>query len=122
MISNCVLNLVPDKARAFAEMARVLRPGGRFCVSDIVATGELPDGVRAAAGLYVGCVAGAIPENDDLGLLAEAGLENVRIAASKPIRLPDETLAPHLGPAAVASFRASAVTLKSVTALGARPA
>ena len=55
IISNCVLNLLPDKAPAFAEMFRVLRPGGRFCVSDIVATGELPEGVRNAAGLYVGC-------------------------------------------------------------------
>ena len=88
VISNCVLNLVPDKARAFAEMARVLRPGGRFCVSDIVATGELPEGVRAAAGLYVGCVAGAIPETDYLALLAKAGFEGVRIVEPKPIELP----------------------------------
>ena len=61
IISNCVLNLLPDKAPAFVEMFRVLRPGGRFCVSDIVAAGQLPQGVREAAGLYVGCVAGALP-------------------------------------------------------------
>ena len=122
VISNCVLNLVPDKARAFAETARVLRPGGRFCVSDIVATGELPAGVRAAAGLYVGCVAGAIPEADYLSLLAEVGFEDVRIVEPKPIELPDEALAPHMGPAQIASFRASGVALKSVTVLGAKPA
>ena len=122
VISNCVLNLVPDKARAFAEMARVLRPGGRFCVSDIVATGELPEGVRAAAGLYVGCVAGAIPEADYLGLLARVGFEDVAIAAPKPIELPDEALAPYMGPAEIASFRASGVALKSVTVLGTKPA
>jgi ubiquinone/menaquinone biosynthesis C-methylase UbiE len=122
VISNCVLNLVPDKAGAFAEMARVLRPGGRFCVSDIVATGELLEGVRATAGLYVGCVAGAIPEADYLALLAKAGFESVRIVEPKPIELPDEVLAPHMGPAEIASFRASGVTLKSVTVLGTKPA
>jgi arsenite methyltransferase len=122
VISNCVLNLVPDKARAFAEMARVLRRGGRFCVSDIVATGELPAGVRAAAGLYVGCVAGAIPEADYLGLLAKVGFEDVRIVEPKPIELPDEALAPHMGLAEIAAFHASGVALKSVTVLGTKPA
>ena len=63
VISNCVLNLVPDKAQAFAETFRVLKPGGHFCVSDIIATGTLPDGIRRAAALYVGCVAGAMPES-----------------------------------------------------------
>ena len=61
VISNCVLNLVPDKARAFAEIFRVLRPGAQFCVSDIVATGELAEPIRQAAALYVGCIAGAVP-------------------------------------------------------------
>ena len=121
VISNCVLNLVPDKARAFAETARVLRPGGRFCVSDIVATGELPAGVRAAAGLYVGCVAGAIPEADYLALLGEVGFEDVRIVEPKPIELPDEALAPHMGSVEIAAFRASGVALKSVTVLGTKP-
>jgi arsenite methyltransferase len=67
IISNCVLNLLPDKAPAFIEMFRVLRPGGRFCVSDIVATGRLPEGVREAAELHVGCVAGALPEKEISG-------------------------------------------------------
>src|SRR4051794_38425899 len=121
VISNCVLNLVPDKVRAFAEMARVLRPGGRFCVSDIVATGELPEGVRAAAGLYVGCIAGAMPEVDYLGLIAAAGFADVRVAEAKPIGLPDDALAPHLDPDAIAAFLASGVTLRSVTVLGTKP-
>ena len=64
VISNCVLNLVPEKARAFAEIHRVLRPGAHFCVSDIVASAPLPEGMRNAAALYVGCVAGAEPEAD----------------------------------------------------------
>jgi SAM-dependent methyltransferase len=121
VISNCVLNLLPDKAPAFAEMARVLRPGGRFCISDIVATGELPEGVRAAAGLYVGCVAGAMPEAAYLGLIAAAGFVNVRVAEAKPIGLPDEALTPHMDAEAIAAFRASGVVLKSVTVLGTKP-
>ena len=83
VISNCVLNLVPDKAGAFAEMFRVLRPGGRFCVSDIVATGELPPPVQDAAGLYVGCVAGAMPEED---YLAPARRGRFRATCTSPRR------------------------------------
>ncbi len=121
VISNCVLNLVPDKARAFAEMFRVLRPGGRFCVSDIVATGELPAPVREVAALYVGCVAGAMPETDYLGLLEEKGFEDVRVAEARPIVLSDDVLAAHMSATAIAAFRASGIGIKSVTVLGARP-
>jgi SAM-dependent methyltransferase len=121
VISNCVLNLVPGKARAFAEIARVLKPGGRLCVSDIVATGTLPEAVREAAGLYVGCVAGAIPSADYRRLLEEAGFVAVRIVEARPIPLPDAALAPHLDAAEIAAFRASGVELQSVTLLARRP-
>ena len=122
VISNCVLNLVPDKGRAFAEMFRVLRPGGRFCVSDIVATGELPAPVREVAALYVGCVAGAMAEERYLALLETTGFEDVRVAEAKPIALSDEALAGSMSAADIAAFRASGVTLKSVTVLGTKPA
>jgi arsenite methyltransferase len=122
VISNCVLNLVPDKGRAFAEMLRVLRPGGRFCVSDIVATGELPAPVREVAALYVGCVAGAMAEGAYLGLLETTGFGDVRIAEGRPIPLSDAALANYMSAADIAAFRASGVALKSVTVLGARPA
>ena len=122
VISNCVLNLVPDKGRAFAEMLRVLRPGGRFCVSDIVATGELPAPVREVAALYVGCVAGAMAEESYLKLLATTGFQDVRVAEARPIPLSDDTLAAYMGAADIAAFRASGIVLKSVTVLGARPA
>ena len=88
MISNCVLNLLPDKAPAFSEMARVLRPGGRFCVSDIVATGELPRRCARPLALYVGCVAGALPQAEYLGLIDAAGLTGVRIAETKSMTCP----------------------------------
>jgi len=121
IISNCVLNLLPDKAPAFVEMFRVLRPGGRFCVSDIVATGALPEGVREAAELYVGCVAGALPEKEYLALIKAAGFEGVRNAKEQLISLPDEALAPHMSANEIAAFRASSVQLKSVTVLGTKP-
>jgi arsenite methyltransferase len=122
IISNCVLNLLPDKAPAFVEMQRVLRPGGRVCVSDIVATGVLPEGVRAAAGLYVGCIAGALPESTYLALVAAAGFDGIRLAKETPIALPDEALSSHLSGEEIAAFRASGVQLKSVTVLAAKPA
>jgi SAM-dependent methyltransferase len=121
VISNCVLNLVPDKATAFAEMFRVLRPGGRFCVSDIVATGELPGPIQEAAGLYVGCVAGAMPEADYLALLDEAGFERVHVAEAKSVALPDDALVPQLDAEELAAFRASGIVLKSVTVIGSKP-
>lgn len=79
VISNCVLNLVPDKDAAFREVARVLRPGGRMCVSDIVLTGELPEALRDSAAAYAGCVSGAIPLPDYLAKLAAAGLTGTRV-------------------------------------------
>jgi arsenite methyltransferase len=122
VISNCVLNLVPDKGRAFAEMFRVLRPGGRFCVSDIVATGELPAPVREVAALYVGCVSGAMAEASYLALLETTGFQDVRVAEARSIPLSDEALAGYMSPAHIAAFRTSGIALKSVTVLGTRPA
>jgi ubiquinone/menaquinone biosynthesis C-methylase UbiE len=121
VISNCVLNLLPDKAPAFTEMFRVLRPGGRFCVSDIVATGELPAPVREAAVLYVGCVAGALPETEYLRLIGEAGFSTVRIVEARSIALPDEALAAHMSAEELAAFRASGTALRSVTVLARKP-
>jgi SAM-dependent methyltransferase len=122
VISNCVLNLVPDKGKAFAEMLRVLRPGGRFCVSDIVATGELPAPVREVAALYVGCVAGAMAEDSYLGLLETTGFQDVHVAEARSIPLSDDALAGSMSAADIAAFRASGVALKSVTVLGTKPA
>jgi arsenite methyltransferase len=121
VISNCVLNLVPNKAQAFAETLRVLKPGGHFCVSDVIATGTLPEGMRKAAALYVGCVAGALPETDYIAIIRAAGFGDVRIVERKPIPLPDEVLREHLAERELAQFRASGVGLLSVTVLGTKP-
>ena len=92
VVSNCVLNLVPDKARAFAEAFRVLRPGGHVCVSDVVSRGDLPASVRASAELYAGCVAGALDREVYLGVVRGAGFEGVEVVAERPIDLPDGLL------------------------------
>jgi arsenite methyltransferase len=102
-LSNCVLNLVPDKGRAFDE------------------TAELPPAVRDVAALHVGCVAGAMPEADYLALLRAAGFRDVRFVEEKPIGLSDQALAAHMSAAEIAEFRASGIGIKSVTVLGTRP-
>ena len=78
-ISNCVINLVPDKEKVFSELYRVLRPGGRFMVSDLVLLKELPERVRTSVEAYVGCVAGAILKDQYLAVIRAAGFEDVRI-------------------------------------------
>lgn len=122
VVSNCVLNLVPDKTRAFAEMERVLREGGHFCVSDIVSRGELPDAIRRSAELYVGCVAGAMDESDYLAALEAAGFQNVRIVQDHLLDLPDEALKDVVPADVLAAYRASGTTLASITVYGEKPA
>ena len=121
VISNCVLNLVPDKAAAFAEIARVLRPGGHFCISDIVSTAPLPEPIRAAAELYVGCISGAIERHAYLDLLRRVGLTEVAIVEEKAVELPEDLLSRHLPPGEVAAFAVDGPRLLSVTVVGRRP-
>lgn len=80
VMSNCVINLVPDKARAFSEAFRVLKPGGRMMISDIVLLEELPASVKGSVEAYVGCLAGAMLQHDYLAAIERAGFEEVRIA------------------------------------------
>ncbi len=88
ILSNCVINLAPDKARVFGEMHRVLRPGGRFAISDMVTYGEVPEDVRQDMALWAGCIAGALDRQIYLGLLEEAGFRNVRVAAESSYAAP----------------------------------
>ena len=96
VISNCVLNLVPDKERAFAEIHRVLKPGGHFCISDIVASRALPEWVKGIAEAYAGCVSGAIPKEDYLQLIRETGFERVKVAVERRIEVPADLIAKSL--------------------------
>ena len=92
VISNCVLNLVPDKTRAFAEILRVLKPGGHFAVSDIVIEGRMPEALQEVAELYAGCVSGAIQKSEYLSIIGEAGFSNIEIRKEKEIVMPPALL------------------------------
>lgn len=96
VISNCVLNLVPDKQRAFAEIFRVLKPGGHFCISDIVSSRQLPNWVKGIAEAYAGCVSGAIPKEDYLKLIQATGFSHVEVVTERRIHLPAELIASSL--------------------------
>ena len=122
VLSNCVLNLVPDKRKAFAEMFRILKPGGHFSISDIVLEGELPEGIRKAGEMYAGCVSGAIPKNDYLGLLNECGFSNIRIEKEKVIDIPDSILLQYISAEETSQFRASGKGISSITVYGEKPA
>lgn len=87
IISNCVINLVPDKSKAFAEMYRVLKPGGKFTVSDIVSIGNIPDTIRKDLELWAGCVAGALDKKEYLQVVRDAGFTNLTIEKEKPYNL-----------------------------------
>lgn len=96
VISNCVLNLVSDKQRAFAEIFRVLKPGGHFCISDIVSSRQLPKWVKGIVEAYAGCVSGAIPKEDYLKLIQATGFSHVEVVNERRIHLPTELVASSL--------------------------
>jgi len=94
VMSNCVINLVPDKRKVFREIARVLKPGGRMIVSDIVLTGELPPAIKESVEAYVGCVSGAAQLGDYLGFIEDAGLTGVKILSKRDAALALDSLDP----------------------------
>ncbi|MFH1195799.1 MAG: arsenite methyltransferase [bacterium] len=115
VISNCVLNLVPDKAKAFSEIFRILKPGGHFCISDIVLKGELPAGLRKSAEMYAGCVTGAIQQEEYLKIIEEAGFKNIQVKASVDSPLPEEILKEYLSNAEINKYRQSGAGIFSIT-------
>jgi SAM-dependent methyltransferase len=122
VVSNCVLNLVPDKGAAFAEIARVLKPGGHFSISDIVVEGEIPVKLRQLAEAYAGCVAGAIAKTDYLRIIEEKGFHKVRIAKQRVIQIPDELLRKFVDDETIGELRASDNRLLSITVYAEKPA
>jgi SAM-dependent methyltransferase len=121
VISNCVLNLVPDKRRAFAEIFRVLRPGGHFCVSDIVASQALPDWIQGIAEAYSGCVAGAIPREEYLRIIEEGGFSAIEVAAERRIQVPPALIAQSLTPARRAQAERHDLHVLSLTVKAVKP-
>ena len=118
VISNCVLNLVPDKSKAFSEIFRVLNPGGHFSISDIVITMPLPAPLMTAAEMIAGCVAGALIEEQYLAAIRAAGFKNVTIKKEKPINLPDDVLSDYLSNSEIAQYRKAGTVIKSITVYG----
>jgi arsenite methyltransferase len=121
VVSNCVLNLVPDKRKAFAEILRILRPGGHFCISDIVLKGELPEKLRGVAEMHAGCVSGALQENEYLGIIRETGFSDIDVRESRRIEIPDGVLKGFLDETEIAYIRQSGFQVLSITVTAARP-
>jgi arsenite methyltransferase len=122
VISNCVLNLVPDKEMAVTEICRVLKVGGHFCISDIVLEGELPDKIRGAAAMYAGCVAGALQKDEYMALIEKMGFININVHKLKEIDIPDEVYEPYLDKEELADFRKSGTGIFTITVSGEKPA
>jgi SAM-dependent methyltransferase len=121
VVSNCVLNLVPDKKQAFAETFRILKKGGHFSVSDIVLVGALPEGLRKSAEMYAGCVVGAIQKDEYLSIIEKAGFKGVKIQKEKRVELPDEILKAYLSEEAISEFKEGKSGIFSVTVYAEKP-
>lgn len=122
IVSNCVLNLVPDKNAVIKEILRVLKPGAHFSISDIVLSGELPGKIKEAAEMYAGCVTGAIQQDVYLDLIKANGFENIVIQKSKPINVPDDILSNYLSSEEIVLFRQSGTGINSITVYAEKPA
>ncbi len=122
IVSNCVLNLVPNKHKVFSEVFRVLKPGGHFSISDIVLEGEIPAKWKDVAELYAGCVSGAIQKSEYLRIIEEAGFKNITLQKDKTIVIPDEILAKYFSAEEVATYKASNTRITSITVYADKPA
>ncbi len=115
IVSNCVLNLVPNKDGVFKEIMRVLKPGGHFSISDIVLAGALPAKIHEAAEMYAGCVAGAIQKQAYMELVQVNGFRNIMIQKEKLITIPDDILSSYLSITEIQEFRNSGTGIYSIT-------
>jgi len=121
IVSNCVLNLVPNKDGVFKEIYRVLKPGGHFSISDIVLVGDLPDTIRNAAEMYAGCVSGAIQKEVYLELIEANDFKGLTLQKEKTINVPDDILRNYLSEDQIAAFRNSGTGIYSITVYAEKP-
>jgi arsenite methyltransferase len=121
IVSNCVLNLVPNKDGVFKDMYRVLKPGGHFSISDVVLEGTLPEGLRKDAEMYAGCVSGAIQKEVYLELIKSNGFESITIQKEKPIVIPDDILNNYLNADQIQSFKMGTNGIFSITVYAQKP-
>lgn len=122
VVSNCVLNLVPNKDGVLKDIFRVLKPGAHFSISDIVLSGELPAPIQQAAEMYAGCVSGAIQKQDYLQLIEQNGFKNITVQKEKVIHVPDDILSNYLSAEEIRNFRAGDTGIYSITVYAEKPA
>lgn len=121
IVSNCVLNLVPNKDGVIKEIYRVLKQGGHFSISDIVLEGELPKEIKQAAEMYAGCVAGAIQKHVYLELIEANGFKNITVQKDKVIIVPDDILSQYLTAEQLSAFKKSGTGIRSITVYAEKP-
>jgi arsenite methyltransferase len=121
IVSNCVLNLVPNKKNVIDDIYRVLKANGHFSISDIVLVGELPANLQKAAEMYAGCVSGAIQKDEYMGLIELAGFDAITIQKEKEIIIPDDILSGYLSAEEIAAFRSSGTGIYSITVFARKP-
>ncbi len=121
IVSNCVLNLVPNKAGVIKEIFRVLKPGAHFSISDIVLENTLPPAIQQAAEMYAGCVSGAIQKQQYLTLIESNGFVNITIQKEKQIIIPDDILSNYLSKNEIEQFRNSNAGIYSITVYAEKP-
>ena len=122
IVSNCVLNLVPNKDGVFKEIYRVLKPGGHFSISDVVLIGDLPEELRSAAEMYAGCVSGAVAKDVYLDLIRSNGFDNIELQKEKQIHIPTDILKNYLDDAAIERFNSGNSGIFSITVSAQKPA
>ena len=118
VVSNCVLNLVPNKHKAFSEIHRILKSGAHFCVSDIVLRGELNPELKKSAAMYAGCISGAVQQEEYLEIIKQSGFKNIEVKKSKRIDLPDDLLKQYLDDEGIKSYRENVKGIFSITVVG----
>jgi arsenite methyltransferase len=121
VVSNCVMNLVPNKQKAFAETFRIIKQGGHFSISDIVLQGELPDDLRKEATLYAGCISGAVQKEEYLRIIKVAGFTNIVVQKDRKIEIPTEIYAKFLSIDQLREYRKSHVGIFSITVYADKP-
>jgi len=122
IVSNCVLNLVPNKHKVISEIFRVLKHGAHFSISDIVLEGALPAKWKEVAELYAGCVSGAIQKEVYLEMVAAAGFKNITLQKEKEIIIPDAILQNYLTDDEIAAYKKGSTKITSITVYAEKPA
>jgi arsenite methyltransferase len=121
IISNCVLNLVPNKENVFKEIFRVLKQKGHFSISDIVLIGELPAKLKQAAEMYAGCVSGAIQKDEYLDIIKRTGFTKLAVQKEKKIVIPDEILLQYISPDELIELKNADLGIYSITVYAEKP-